>query len=203
MDHSSVGGRGAYAKTPQRRQDILRAAAEVFAEHGYEASSVRQVAARAGMSETGLVHHFGGKSGLLAAVLEAQAREDSERWGQGGVIPPEHLVELVALNSGRPAMVRLFTKLVAEATSETSQAHDYFTRRYARLREATAGYVRESQTDGDIRPELDADVVAQILLAVMDGLQVQWLYDQNVDMAHALDALLSSWLRPGADPADD
>ncbi len=45
--------------------------------------------------------------------------------------------------------------------------------------------MRESQTDGDIRPELDADVVAQILLAVMDGLQVQWLYDQNVDMAHA------------------
>ena len=198
MSESPVRPRGAYAKTGHRRQEILRAAAEVFAERGYEASSMRQIAARVGMSETGLTHHFGGKTELLAAVLEAQAQQDQGRWGGGGVIPPEHLVELVAHNGRRPNMVRLFTKLAAEATSPGNHAHDYFAERYARLREKTAEQVRRSQDDGGIRADLDAEVVAQVLLAVMDGLQVQWLYEQDVDMASAMDVLLRSWLRPGA-----
>lgn len=188
--------RGTYAKTAQRRRDILRIALEVFTERGYEAASFREIATRAGMSETGLAHHFGGKSALLAAVLATRDEEDRARWGRDGVIPADRLPELVAYNAERRGVVQLFTKLSAEGTSPASQAHEYFTERYARLRRLTADDLRSRQQDGAIRDDVEADVVAQVLLAVMDGLQVQWLYDQDTDMAAGLDLLLSTWLAP-------
>jgi hypothetical protein len=64
-------------------------------------------------------------------------------------------------------------------------------------RRVTADDLRQSQRDGTARADVDADIVAQILVAVMDGLQVQWLYDQNMDMAAAIDLLLTTWLQPG------
>ncbi|GAA2863606.1 TetR family transcriptional regulator [Actinoplanes cyaneus] len=192
--------RGSYAKTAQRRRDILRTALEVFTERGYEAASFREIAHRVGMSETGLAHHFGGKSALLAAVLAAGEEDDKARWGADGVIPPERLPDLVAQNAERRGIVQLFTKLSAEGTSRASQAHEYFTERYARLRRLTANDVRSRQQDGTIRPDVDPDVVAQVLLAVMDGLQVQWLYDQDVDMVAGLDLLLETWLAPRPSP---
>lgn len=187
--------RGSYAKTPGRRQEILRTAIEVFADNGYGSSSFREIAARAGLSETGLAHHFGGKTALLAAVLEAREEEDRAWLRQGGdIIPPARLRDLVARNAQRRGIVQLFTKLSAEGTSEASPAHHFFTKRYERLRQATAGNIRHSQGHGTIRPDLDPDLVAQVLLAVMDGLQIQWLYDDRADMVAALDALISTWL---------
>src|SRR5690349_24338436 len=93
--------RGTYAKTAQRRRDILRIALEVFTERGYEAASFREIATRAGMSETGLAHLFGGKSALLAAVLATRDEDDRARSGRDGVIPAERLPELVAHHADR------------------------------------------------------------------------------------------------------
>ncbi len=62
--------RGEYAKSAATRTAILDAALEVFAESGYRAGSLREVAERVGMSEAGLLHHFRSKSALLMAVLD-------------------------------------------------------------------------------------------------------------------------------------
>jgi len=194
MEHPPARRRGTYAKTPGRRQEILRTAIEVFASNGYDGSSFREIAARVGISETGLTHHFGGKAALLAAVLEAREEEDRARWSQDGVIPPARLRELVAHNARRRGIVQLFARLSTEGTSKASPAHDFFTERYERLRRISADNIRRSQGDGTIRPDLDADLVAQVLLAVMDGLQIQWLYDERADMVAALDLLIGTWL---------
>jgi AcrR family transcriptional regulator len=196
MGDSSARRRGAYAKTPGRRQEILRTAIEVFADNGYEGSSFREIAARVGMSETGLTHHFGGKAALLAAVLKAREEEDAARWSEDGAIPPTRLRELVAHNAQRRGIVQLFARLSTEGTSKASPAHDFFAERYGRLRRASADKIRQSQDDGTIRPDLDADLVAQVLLAVLDGLQIQWLYDEHADMVAALDLLIDTWLGP-------
>ena len=57
----------------QRRSDLIDAANAVFAEHGYDASTTREIAERAGCAE-GLIHrYFNGKRGLLLAILESKA----------------------------------------------------------------------------------------------------------------------------------
>jgi AcrR family transcriptional regulator len=65
----------------QRRQALIDAANAVFAEHGFDAATTREIAERAGCSE-GLIHrYFNGKRGLLLAILESrgvQVAEDFE-----------------------------------------------------------------------------------------------------------------------------
>ena len=51
-------------------QRILDAAETVFAERGYDASSLREIAGRVGIREPGLYNHFAGKSEIYAAVLD-------------------------------------------------------------------------------------------------------------------------------------
>ncbi|MGA0862511.1 MAG: TetR family transcriptional regulator [Ilumatobacteraceae bacterium] len=71
-------------------QRLVEAAAEMLAEVGPRAMSVRQVAERAGVNH-GLVHHyFGGKDGLLRAAMRRLV-SDHERWARevsgGGPFP--------------------------------------------------------------------------------------------------------------------
>lgn len=58
------------------RSAILRAAADEFAERGYEAASLRAIARRAGVDSALVHHYFDGKSDLFAATLEAPLRPD-------------------------------------------------------------------------------------------------------------------------------
>lgn len=62
-------------KRPQRRSSILDAATRVFADHGYYAASMRDVAAAAGVAKPLLYDHFGSKLGLYTAVI-ASVRDE-------------------------------------------------------------------------------------------------------------------------------
>jgi AcrR family transcriptional regulator len=57
----------------QRRLALIEAANAVFAEHGFDCATTREIAERAGCAE-GLIHrYFNGKRGLLLAILETKA----------------------------------------------------------------------------------------------------------------------------------
>jgi AcrR family transcriptional regulator len=66
----------------QRREGILRAALEVFAERGYHASSIDDIARSAGISKALIYEHFASKEELHVRLLEENARELLERLGQ-------------------------------------------------------------------------------------------------------------------------
>jgi AcrR family transcriptional regulator len=59
----------------ERRETILSAAAEVFAEAGYRAAKVSDVAERVGVTEPVIFQNFGSKAGLFAAVVERAGAE--------------------------------------------------------------------------------------------------------------------------------
>lgn len=59
----------------ERRETILAAATEVFAQAGYRAGKVSDVAARAGVTEPVVFQNFGTKAALFAAVVERAAAE--------------------------------------------------------------------------------------------------------------------------------
>jgi TetR/AcrR family transcriptional regulator, regulator of cefoperazone and chloramphenicol sensitivity len=58
---------------PDTRAALIAAAAELFAAHGYAATRVRDIAARAGANLAAISYHFGGKQELYVAVLEHEA----------------------------------------------------------------------------------------------------------------------------------
>src|SRR5207249_9132907 len=68
---------------PERRQRLAASARRaqlgevgrmVFAQHGYEATSVEEIAERAGISKPVVYEHFGGKEGLYAVVVDREIR---------------------------------------------------------------------------------------------------------------------------------
>lgn len=56
----------------QRREQLVCIGREVFAERGFEGTSIEEIAARAGVSKPVVYEHFGGKEGLYAVVVDRE-----------------------------------------------------------------------------------------------------------------------------------
>jgi AcrR family transcriptional regulator len=179
--------RGEYAKTSARRHDILTAAVDVFSSSGFHRGSLRDVAERVGLSQAGVLHHFPSKSHLVEAVLEWRDEQSRDRFERkdAGVDLLRAAVELIEYNQREtPELVELFATLSAEATSHDHPVHEYFARRYRWVVDYMGGGLERAAEAGELRPDVDTASAARTLVALMDGLQVQWLYDRDsVDMA--------------------
>ncbi len=179
--------RRGYAKGRTTRHQIVTAATGLFAEVGYRAASLREVAARSGLTHPGLLHHFPTKAALLAAVLEQRDEADVARYLPGtgdGRAQLRNLVRLVEHNAEVPALVELHATLSAEAVDPTHPAHSWCVARYDATRRHFAGVLEQAAADGVLGPGVEPHAAAVALAALMDGLQVQWLLDRDaVDMA--------------------
>ncbi|MET8983556.1 TetR/AcrR family transcriptional regulator [Streptomyces sp. NPDC004539] len=202
--------RGPYRKGLERREQILRAALEVFGDHGERGASLKEIADRVGMSQAGVLHYFGSREELLVAVLE-------ERDARGGratahvTSPGEALATTAARNTGERGLVDLFVTLSAAASDPAHPAHAFFTRRYDELTDSLATGLREGQRHGRTRDDVRPDQLARMLIALSDGLQLQWLLNPGVDMADTIEAFNRMCLAdgegtdrdPGTDPDPD
>ena len=194
--------RGEYAKTADRRAEILDAAIKVFSEAGFHGGSLREISERVGMSQPGLLHHFANKEQLLEAVLTYRDDLANERMGPElptGAALLEGLVALTAFNATTPGLVALFAVLSGEATATDHPGHEYFRQRYTWVRALVEEAVVEGQAAGDLRRELDPPEVARTMIALLDGLQIQWLYeDSGFDMTIPLTTYVASLRTPPA-----
>ncbi len=192
-----AGERGAYARGLARRDEIMAGAIELFGRIGYRNATILDIATHVGISRTGLLHHFPSKEILLKAILAQRDVEDVARFGRTGdpLGDLRSLVELAGHNSGIPDLVGLFAVLSAEASDPTHPAHDYFVERYERARASMAEALRRAHAAGLLAAHLDIDREARALVALMDGLQIQWLLaPDQVDMADDLRAAVQKLL---------
>ena len=176
------------------REAILERALEAFGEVGFAGASIRDIAARAGITHPTLLYHFPTKADLLLAVLAARDDTDDGHHVDFHALPGDAklrvLVRSARVNATKRGIVELFAQLSAEASLPQHPARDFFERRYASLRDSLARGVEDLQARGLAQAGLDPEVTASTVIAIMDGLQVQWLLDPNVDMAAALKAYL-------------
>jgi AcrR family transcriptional regulator len=63
----------------ERREQLLEIGRGVFAEKGYEAASIEEIAQRANVSKPVVYEHFGGKEGLYAVVVDREVRSLLDR----------------------------------------------------------------------------------------------------------------------------
>ncbi|MFJ2748824.1 TetR family transcriptional regulator [Streptomyces sp. NPDC087297] len=192
--------RGTYAVGDARRQKILDTAVEHFAQWGYNASSLARIAADCGITQGGLLHHFRGKEDLLLSVLAQSEQHDVQRlFSEPAASVAAHfatLVDLAADNERRPGIVRMFNTLVGESGNPEHPAHAYFTRRYARVLGHTVDLLEAGVARGELRPGTDCEAAGRETLAVMDGLQIQWvLAPGSVNMPARLRTFLDRLLR--------
>lgn len=181
--------RGPYAKGVAKREEILDAAARLYAQHGYDRTSVREIARATGLSQAGLLHHFGGKDELFAEVLRRRDARSEARHNPGldRHVSVDGLVATVQHNAEDSDLVRLFVTLSAESIEPDSPGHDFFAQRYDRLVGGLTEDLRAQQEAGELSSDLDAQAIASLLIAAADGLQIQWLLDPDgLDMGQRL-----------------
>lgn len=161
---------------------------ETFATRGYNNASLAEISARVGLTQAGVLHYFPSKVELLTGVLDLRDASAEEGGAERprGVAFLRHLVETIRRNSGREGIVRLYAVLSAESVTEGHPAQEYFRGRYEGLRAILTDALDEARALGEVRGDLDSGTVAASVIAVMDGLQVQWLLSpETVDMAAA------------------
>lgn len=169
--------RGAYAKSAQRRLEIVDAAFQVFSRTGFLNATMSEIARLAGITVPGLTHHFPSKESLLEAVVD-ERDQDAVRQLEGrvGLDYIRSLIAIAERDESNPALTRLFAILAAEAGDPEHPAHEYFARRYS----VVLDYVRQAFHDaaaaGVLVPGIDPDDAARACVALSDGLQVQALH---------------------------
>jgi AcrR family transcriptional regulator len=188
------GGDGAPRRTrlraAQRRETILRAAAEVFAEAGYRPAKVSEIAARVGVTEPVIFQNFGSKAALYAAVLEraaAEVRESLDTMTEGTGQQAELLAHLLTGPAhGQPGQPTTgpgsghadadhpgaaYGVLFADAVTLTGEpeltgpARDAVRAVAAHL----ADLIRHTWDGGSARPAADPEAAAWLLLSVLSA----------------------------------
>ncbi|MGP4048097.1 TetR/AcrR family transcriptional regulator [Streptomyces sp. 2A115] len=169
-------------RSAERRAEILRATLEVIAERGYRGASLAAVAERVGLTQQGLLHYFPTKEALLVAVLAERDQWDAVPDTQWRLDLLESMVEYNAMRRG---IVQTFSALLGESVTEGHPAREFFTERYEAVRASFAQVLRVEY--GERLPSgLTPERAAPLLVAVMDGLQYQWLLaPEAVDMPGA------------------
>ncbi|MCI1901465.1 MAG: TetR/AcrR family transcriptional regulator [Bifidobacteriaceae bacterium] len=199
--HQTSGGVSRrYAKGEARRQEIIRIAMEVFAAVGYNKSSMLEISQKSGLTRAGLAHYFPTKESLLTAVLKWRDSEDHKNFisTRDGSDPQgffQGLLRLTAHNATIPGLIALYAILSAEASAPEHPAHDYFVHRYEHTVAMMETNLRAAADQGKLLKSLDPHAFAVRIVAVMDGLQIQWLLNPgHFDMVEHLRALLSEAL---------
>ncbi|PZQ64231.1 MAG: TetR family transcriptional regulator [Phenylobacterium zucineum] len=162
-----------------RRAAVLQAARKLFAQHGFKGASLAAVAQEVGITDAGLLYHFPTKNDLLLAVIAEGDREQDESLdkvrGETGLALLRRMAEFGVDLENDPLLTALDVTLSAEHLQDTSEINRYFVERYDRFRAMLAEAFVEARAKGDLRAELDPQVEAANMTAVLDGLRLQWL----------------------------
>jgi AcrR family transcriptional regulator len=184
-----------------RREQIVEEAIRVIGQRGYYGFTVQQIAERCGVTNGGLLYHFGSKEELLLAVLKerdrretaminsvaGRAAQEAERNDSSLGAVLNLLRAIVERGTAQPELTRLYMVLQSEALDQAHPAHGYFRAREAMVLEAFAKMLAPHVP----RPR----VSARQIYALMDGLIQLWLrsgqtFDIVVEWGHAVAMLL-------------
>jgi AcrR family transcriptional regulator len=159
---------------PGVRDRVLTAAVELFAAQGYDATSVAQVAERAGVAKGGFYHHFASKQELLFAVygdLISRQLEGMQRILDARHEPSATLRELIedlvisTAASSERALVSF--REIANLDSERGSQLRAARRRY---HDAVIKFVRDGQADGSFARVASPETITFTIFGVINEL---------------------------------
>ncbi len=180
----------------QSRERILDAACELIAAQGIDEVRIARVATRAGAS-TALVHHyFSTREELLEqALIHSFERAGEERFGEPSEVEKtatealaRAIGECLPLPGAQEREWVLWVELWLRAVREPG-LRPVAARLYDRYRRWMAALIRAGVESGEFRADVDVDAVANVAMALLDGVGVRALIDDpamDVEAARAL-----------------
>lgn len=161
------------AKTKKKRarrdrtEEILVEATKLFAEYGFQGTTLAMVAKAVDLAEPGVLHYFPSKVHLLQGVLEYRDQKDTEIYSSLIESEKKDIAEFFKLlegvyleNEKVPELIQLFIVLVGESIYREHPSHDFFVGRYRQGREI---YTKELSALTEKRIRSDIDHVRPVL----------------------------------------
>lgn len=189
-----------------RHDRILAAAEKVFEAHGYAAATMDAVAAEAGVAKGSIYNYFKSKHDLFAQIFNEMAAGEmasADELLATSASATEKLAALLDYWSGRLEEYKRIGRLVLEFWS--TAAHEgqqgemtpMFRELYGRSREIVAAVLAEGAESGEFNRELDPQLAASLILAILDGVEVQSILGMGVTLdSEFLAALRRTILAP-------
>ncbi len=155
------------------RQRILEIALTLMSQRGVDGTSMRDLAAAAGLNVASLYHYFPSKRDLLEAVLVEEGVHPIESpLTEAGMPEPGSLADLLTLILGTIFDVEDFVRLmVTEAMRGEATARAVGLDLFASFEASIAEWLSDNRPDLDDRP--DAGAVARLLSAMVVGIFIQ------------------------------
>jgi AcrR family transcriptional regulator len=181
---TSASSRGPYSAGVRRRAEIVAAAVRVFGVRGYGAATIKEIADEVGVTPAAVLRYFS-KEELLTEVLREWDRQQpfvSE--AAPGLPAIRAFVDLMRYHVEHRGFLELYLTFATEASDATHPAHAYMRARYGRTIAQIRGRIVEAVELGHVARMDDAtlDYEAACFLAILDGLEIQWLHNPRIDL---------------------
>lgn len=183
-------------KREEREQQLLEVAEAVFADHGYQDTTMELIAAEAGITKPVIYDHFGSKENLLVAVV-ARAREDllSSTAAALEALPPHAPVE-DHFRAGVRAFMEFFERrrgsfrvYMQESAVAVVAGQDIENLRQAQAREIAERFGDNPQIAAYPLPYREA--MAEIMIATNERVAAWRLRNPEIDLDTAVEIVMA------------
>ncbi|MGI5151504.1 TetR/AcrR family transcriptional regulator [Plantactinospora sp. CA-294935] len=182
------------AKGLETRDRIVDVAVRFIARNGARGTSLADIAAEAGVSQTGLLYHFRSKEALLNAVMDRHLAFSEEwLWGDGpdpGIkivdIIAKHVANWPSQHDGKVAsLLGMNIVVLGENVSPDTDLHPRLVDGYRTTIDRVTATLRSAQERGEMRKDIDPQLKAMEIIAFCYGLEAAWLVDPTIPVAAA------------------
>jgi len=176
------------AKRETRRQQILDAALRCFSRDGFHNTTTADIVRESGVSQGALYLYFATKEDIILALADDRHQNEAitNALAQREQDPVQGLLSLIELYAdGLADQTRLDARRVgiqgwAEAL-RSPRIHDSVIKGLNAVRAAIVRLIERAQHTGQIRPEIDADALSRVLIALFQGLLLQVAWGEPLD----------------------
>jgi AcrR family transcriptional regulator len=169
------------AVTEQRREELVRAAFNQIAEHGFEGLRTRDVANEVGVNIATLHYYFPTKEALIQGVLDqamAKFRSTLAPHGSPSDQLRNHLRAVRKLMTDEPEVATVMGELALRSTRDKAIA-SIMDQVYEYWHTTMRGLLRRAVREGGAAPELDSDAVASLIITTLTAATLPSLRSSN------------------------
>ncbi|MHC4981750.1 MAG: TetR/AcrR family transcriptional regulator [Planctomycetota bacterium] len=172
----------------QRRREILQAAEKQFDANGYSATTMEAIAGSAGISKGSIYNYFSSKHDLFMELFGnycANSEADFERRLKQPISATQKLHQMLDYWFAMLGQHTRIGSLVLEYWSAAARQKkrggfsEWFSEKYSEWTEKLSGVIAEGIERGEFREGLDPRVAARLIHAILDGITIRGILDQN------------------------
>jgi AcrR family transcriptional regulator len=180
-----------------RKEEIIKKALKLFLQKGYEKASLNDIASEVGISKPGVYHYFANKDKLFHEVL-SYFNEEMTKWSLNHFQSCDTIQDFLrtffsSLSSLKEIAKEIlgisdeqtsysFLELLLSASKKDNNIKDQIGNNYIITRENIRTLLENAQNNGEIRNDIDCEVFAFQIVALIEGILLISSFDDSIDV---------------------